>query len=76
LSRGQTLASQTTFGQPAARQYRRRSSAQSGQIRHYAVDLVVRQGTVEVSGTVADQPQARKSRIIQGVPGVSGSSIG
>ncbi len=44
---------------------------QSGQLRHYSVDLVYRNGTVEVSGSVSDQPQREEVlRIIQGVPGV------
>src|SRR5262245_26616789 len=58
VERGQTLASQPTasvhqqLANTVATQLR-----QSGQIRDYTVDLVVHQGTVEVSGTVADQPQ-------------------
>jgi BON domain len=44
---------------------------QSGQLRHYAVDVTCRNGTVEVSGVVADQPQREEVlRIVQGVPGV------
>jgi hypothetical protein len=72
VERGPTLASQTT---PSVNQHLANTVAthlrQSGQIRHYTVDLVVRQGTVEVSGTVADQPQREEVlRIVQGVPGV------
>jgi hypothetical protein len=44
---------------------------QSGQLRGYTVDLVVRGNTVEVSGTVANQTQREEVlRIVQGVPGV------
>jgi hypothetical protein len=44
---------------------------QSGQLRHYTVDIVFRDGTAEVSGSVADQSQREEVlRIAQGVPGV------
>lgn len=71
VERGPTLAAHT----PSINQQLADSIAahlrQSGQIRHYAVDLVVHRGTVEVRGTVADQPQREEVlRIVQGVPGV------
>jgi hypothetical protein len=44
---------------------------QSGQLRHYAIDVVVQDGTAEVSGNVADQQQREEAlRLVQGVPGV------
>jgi hypothetical protein len=44
---------------------------QSGQLRHYAIDVAVRDGSAELSGTVADQPQRDEAlRIVMGVPGV------
>jgi hypothetical protein len=72
VERGHTLATHTpasvnqSLADTVAGQLR-----QSGQIHHYNVDLVVRQGTVEVTGTVADQPQREEVlRVVQGVPGV------
>jgi hypothetical protein len=44
---------------------------QSGQLHHYAIDVVFRDGTAELIGTVADQPQHEEAlRLVQGVPGV------
>jgi BON domain len=44
---------------------------QSGQLRRYSIDVAVHDGTAEVSGMVADQPQREEAlRIVQGVPGV------
>jgi hypothetical protein len=44
---------------------------QSGQLRHYQIDVTCRNGTAELSGTVADQPQREEAlRLAQGVPGV------
>jgi hypothetical protein len=44
---------------------------QSGQLRHYTVDITFRAGTAELSGIVADQSQREEVlRIAQGVPGV------
>jgi hypothetical protein len=44
---------------------------QSGCLHHYNLDLAVRDGAVEVTGTVTDQPQREEVlRIVQGVPGV------
>jgi hypothetical protein len=44
---------------------------QSGQLRHYDIDVVFRDGVAEVSGTVTDDPQHEEVlRIVQGVPGV------
>jgi hypothetical protein len=44
---------------------------QSGQLRHYAIDVLVQNGTVEVTGRVADQqPREEALRLVQGVPGV------
>src|SRR5262245_31958639 len=44
---------------------------QSGRLRHYTVDVVVRGAVVEVSGSVADQAQREEVlRLVQGVPGV------
>jgi hypothetical protein len=45
--------------------------SQSGQLRGYTIDLSYQDGTVELSGHVADQPQREEAvRIVQGVPGV------
>ena len=44
---------------------------QSGQLRHYRVDIAFQDGTAELSGTVADQSQREEAvRLVQGVPGV------
>jgi hypothetical protein len=44
---------------------------QSGQLRHYTIDVAVREGSAELTGTVADQPQRDEAlRIVMGVPGV------
>jgi hypothetical protein len=44
---------------------------QSGQLRHFTVDIAVRDGSVELSGSVADQSQREEVlRLVQGVPGV------
>ena len=44
---------------------------QNGQLRHYNLDVVCRDGTAWVSGTVSDQPQREEVlRVVQGVPGV------
>ncbi len=44
---------------------------QSGQLRHFNLDVVCRDGTAWVSGTVSDQPQREEVlHIVQGVPGV------
>jgi hypothetical protein len=44
---------------------------ESGTLRHYTIDIAFRDGIVELSGTVADQPQREEVlRLIQGVPGV------
>lgn len=44
---------------------------QSGQLRYYNISIVYADGTAEVSGTVADQPQREEAlRRVQGVPGV------
>lgn len=44
---------------------------QSGQLRHYSIDIVYQDGTAEVSGNVADQQQREEAlRLVQGVPGV------
>jgi hypothetical protein len=43
----------------------------SGRLRHYAVDVAVRGGVAELTGSVADQAQRDEVlRIVQGVPGV------
>src|SRR5207245_2788924 len=43
----------------------------SGQLRHYRVDVAVRDGDVELTGSVADSPQRDEVlRLVQGVPGV------
>jgi hypothetical protein len=45
--------------------------SQSGHLRGYTIDIAYKNGTVELSGTVADQPQREEVlRIVQGVPGV------
>jgi hypothetical protein len=44
---------------------------QSGHLRHYAIDVRVEGGVVELTGTVADQPQRDEAvRLVQGFPGV------
>jgi hypothetical protein len=44
---------------------------QSDQLRHYAIDVACRDGVVELSGLVHDQPQREEAlRLVQGVPGV------
>jgi BON domain-containing protein len=44
---------------------------QSGQLRHYTIDVSYRDGTAEVRGSVADQAQREEAlRLVQGVPGV------
>jgi hypothetical protein len=44
---------------------------QSAQLRRYQIDVTVVDGTTELSGTVADQPQRDEVlRLVQGVPGV------
>jgi len=44
---------------------------QNAQLRHYELDVVVQDGTVTISGTVADQPQREEAlRMVQGVAGV------
>jgi hypothetical protein len=44
---------------------------QSGQLRQYHLDIAVRNGTAELTGSVIDQPQREEAvRIAQGVPGV------
>jgi hypothetical protein len=43
----------------------------SGQLRHYRVEVAVRNGDVELTGAVADGPQRDEVlRLVQGVPGV------
>jgi hypothetical protein len=44
---------------------------QSAQLRDFNVDIVFQDGTAELAGTVADQPQRDEIlRVVQGVPGV------
>lgn len=44
---------------------------QSGQLRHYCVDVSYRAGTAELTGVVTDQSQREEAlRIVQGVSGV------
>jgi hypothetical protein len=44
---------------------------QSGQLRSYRIDVIFQDGTAELTGTVADQPQREEAlRLVQGVPGV------
>jgi hypothetical protein len=44
---------------------------QSGQLRHYRIDIVFQDGIARLSGTVVDQAQRDEVlRIVQGVPGV------
>src|SRR5262249_4978074 len=46
-----------------------RQLRQSGQLRDYRIDIVCREGLVELSGTVADQSQREEAlRLVQGVP--------
>jgi hypothetical protein len=45
---------------------------QAGTLKQYQVDIAVRSGVVELSGSVADQTQRDEVlRLVQGVPGVS-----
>lgn len=72
VERGQSLTSHSV---PSANQQLANRIAdhlrQSGQLRRFAVDLVVRDGLVEMSGTVTDQTQREEVlRLVQGVPGV------
>jgi hypothetical protein len=44
---------------------------QGGQLRHYTINVACRNGIVELTGSVANQPQREEAlRIVQGVPGV------
>jgi hypothetical protein len=44
---------------------------QSGQLRHYKIDILFDAGTATLTGSVTDQPQREEAvRIVQGVPGV------
>jgi hypothetical protein len=44
---------------------------QNGQLHHYRIDVAFTDGSVELTGAVADQPQREEAlRIVQGVPGV------
>ena len=44
---------------------------QSGQLRHYDVDIRFQDGTAELLGAVADQSQREEAvRLVEGVPGV------
>jgi hypothetical protein len=44
---------------------------QSGQLRHYRIDVAVHGGDVELTGSVVDQTQREEVlRLVQGVPGV------
>ncbi|MBV9123607.1 MAG: BON domain-containing protein [Planctomycetes bacterium] len=43
----------------------------SGQLQHYSIQVVFQEGTAELTGSVADQPQREEVlRLVQGVPGV------
>ena len=47
------------------------SLRQSGQLRHYHIDVTVDAGTALLTGTVEDQPQREEAlRIVQGAPGI------
>jgi hypothetical protein len=72
VDRGQALAPQVA---PSLNQQVANSIAdhlrQSGQLRHYDVDVRFQDGTAELSGNVADQLQREEAvRLVQGVPGV------
>lgn len=44
---------------------------QGGQLRHYNISVAYQDGTADLTGTVADQPQREEAlRLVQGVPGV------
>jgi hypothetical protein len=44
---------------------------QSGQLRHYTVDISFQAGTADLAGVVADQQQREEVlRVVQGIPGV------
>ncbi len=44
---------------------------QGGQLRQYSINIAYSDGTAELTGTVADQPQREEAlRLVQGVPGV------
>lgn len=68
VARSQTLAQSANqqIADAIAEQLR-----QSGQLRHYRIDIAFANGTAEVSGQVADPPQHDEAlRLVQGVPGV------
>lgn len=45
---------------------------QAGTLQHYTVDITVKAGVVELTGSVTDQPQRDEViRLVQGVPGVT-----
>jgi hypothetical protein len=45
---------------------------QSGQLRQYHVDVVFKEGTAELRGSVTDEAQRQEAlRLVQGVPGVA-----
>jgi hypothetical protein len=72
VERGPTLAPQT---RPSVNQQIADNIAeqlrQDGRLRGYSIDVSYRDGTAEVRGTVADQPQREEAlRLVQGVPGV------
>src|SRR5262249_61132742 len=44
---------------------------QGGQLHNYQIDIICREGVVELTGSVADQLQREEAvRLVQGVPGV------
>jgi hypothetical protein len=72
VERGPTLTAPTA---PSANQQVADSIAdclrQSGQVRHYDIDVRFQDGTAELCGAVADQSQrAEVCRLVQAVPGV------
>jgi hypothetical protein len=49
-----------------------RQAGKAGQLRHYNIDVAVKDGTAELSGTVANQQQREEVlKLVKGVPGVS-----
>jgi hypothetical protein len=72
VDRGPAVASQVqpSFNQQTANAIADRLR-ESGQLRHYAIDVSYRDGTADLRGSVADQPQREEAmRLVQGVPGV------
>jgi hypothetical protein len=70
VERGQSLPPRQSVNQQVADSIAEQLR-QSGHLHHYTLDLAVRDGAVELTGIVLDQPQREEVlRLVQGVPGV------